>query len=178
MGDKVESSLAKQQNPLHPVYTVTDIQKKIRVLDGSKVTYSAWVKLFQLHARGYEVLDHITSEPPPETDPTYDQWKKIDAIVLQWIYSTLSDEYLLRVLESDSTALQAWNRVKAIFHNNKGPRCAALQTKFVNLKLSACASLEAYCQTLRDLAAQLDDVGSPVNEQSLRSVSGSCRIKV
>ncbi|XP_022007425.1 uncharacterized protein LOC110906628 [Helianthus annuus] len=122
--DKVESfaDAAKQQTPLHPVYTVTDIQKK---------------------------------------------WKKIDAIVLQWIYSTLSYEYLLRVLESDSTALQAWNRLKAIFYNNKGPRCTALQTKFVNLKLSACASLEAYCQTLRDLAAQLDDVGSPVNEQLL-----------
>ncbi|XP_022040289.1 uncharacterized protein LOC110942834 [Helianthus annuus] len=123
--------------------------------------------LHPLNARGYEVPDHITSEPPPKDDPTYEQWKKIDAIVLQWIYSTLSDDYLLRVLESDSTALQAWNRVKNIFHNNKGPRCAALQAKFVNLKLSTCASLEAYCQTLRDLAAQLDDVDSPVNEQTL-----------
>ncbi|KAM0009763.1 hypothetical protein Hdeb2414_s0086g00784961 [Helianthus debilis subsp. tardiflorus] len=92
---------------------------------------------------------------------------KIDAIVLQWIYSTLSDEYLLRVLEPESTALEAWNRVKDIFHNNKGPRCAALQARFVNLRLTASSSLETYCQTLRDLAAQLDDVGSPVNEQTL-----------
>ncbi|XP_022003988.1 uncharacterized protein LOC110901469 [Helianthus annuus] len=166
-GEKSDSTTTNQPIPLHPVYTVTDIQKKVRMLDGSKVTYSAWVKLFHLHARGYEVLDHITSEPPPKDDPNHAQWMKIDAIVLQWIYSTLSEDYLLRVLESESTALQAWNRVKAIFHNNKGPRCAALQTKFVNLKLSACPSLEAYCQTLRDLAAQLDDVGSPVNEQSL-----------
>ncbi|XP_021991145.1 uncharacterized protein LOC110887891 [Helianthus annuus] len=170
MGDKPENSdanIPKQLAPLHSVYTVTDIQKKVRVLDGTNVTYSAWVKLFQLHARGYEVLDHITSEPPSKDDPTYTQWMKIDAIVLQWIYSTLPQDSLLRVLESESTALQAWNRVKAIFHNNKGPRCATLQTKFMNLKLRACPSLEAYCQTLRDLAAQLDDVGSPVNEQSL-----------
>ncbi|XP_022003294.1 uncharacterized protein LOC110900732 [Helianthus annuus] len=120
MGDKIESSTKQPQSaPLHPVYTVTDIQKKVRVLDGSKVTYSAWVKLFQLHARGYEVLDHITKEPPPKEDPTYEQWAKIDAIVLQWIYCTLSEDYLLRVLEAESTALEAWNRVKAIFLNNK-----------------------------------------------------------
>ncbi|XP_035834391.1 uncharacterized protein LOC118482863 [Helianthus annuus] len=168
MGDKTtDSSTKSQAQPLHPVYTVTDIQKKVRVFDGSKVTYSAWVKLFQLHARGYEVLDHITEKPPPKEDPTYDQWMKIDAIVLQWIYGTLSKDYLLRVLEAESTALEAWDRVKAIFLNNKGPRCAALQQKFINLKLSAMPSLEAYCQTLRDLAAQLTDVGNPINEQTL-----------
>ncbi|KAJ0478294.1 hypothetical protein HanRHA438_Chr00c13g0849691 [Helianthus annuus] len=169
MGDKTDTSsnTTKPSVPLHPVYTVTDITKKVRILDGVKVTYSAWVKLFNLHARGYEVLDHITNEPPAKDDPTYAQWMKIDAVVLQWIYSTLSDEYVLRVLEEPSTALQAWNRVKDLFHNNKGPRCAALQSRFVNLKLSSMSSLEAYCQALRDLAAQLDDVGSPVNEQTL-----------
>ncbi|XP_035830855.1 uncharacterized protein LOC118480228 [Helianthus annuus] len=142
MGDKLESS-AKQpaQTSLHPVYTVTDIQKKF--------------------------LDHITTQPPAKDDPTYEQWMKIDAIVLQWIYGTLSEDYLLRVLEAESTALEAWERVKAIFLNNKDPRCAALQQKFINLKLSALPSLDVYCQTLRDLAAQLNDVGYPINEQSL-----------
>ncbi|XP_022019711.1 uncharacterized protein LOC110919760 [Helianthus annuus] len=91
----------------------------------------------------------------------------IDVVVLQWIYNTLSADYLLRVLEEPSTALQAWNQVKDIFHNNKGPRCVALQSRFVNLKVSSVSSLEAYCQVLQDLAAQLDDVGSPVNEQNL-----------
>ncbi|XP_021996404.1 uncharacterized protein LOC110893617 [Helianthus annuus] len=143
--DTDTSNTAKPPVTLHPVYTVTDIQKKVRILDGTKVMYSAWVELFNLHARGYEVLDHITSEPPAKDDPSYAQWMKIDAIVLQWIYSTLSEEYLLRVLEEPSTALQVWNRVKAIFHNNKGPRCAALQTRFVILKLSSMPSLEAYC---------------------------------
>ncbi|KAJ0530331.1 hypothetical protein HanHA89_Chr10g0388581 [Helianthus annuus] len=165
--DNTNTNTTTQTAPLHPVYTVIDITKKVRVLDGSTVTYSAWVKLFNLHARGYEVLDHITAEPPSKEDPTYALWMKIDAVVLQWIYSTLSADYLLRVLEEPSTALQDWNRVKNIFHNNKGPRCAALQSRFVNLKLSSVSSLEAYCQTLRDLAAQLDDVGSPVNEQTL-----------
>ncbi|XP_076933176.1 uncharacterized protein LOC143598987 [Bidens hawaiensis] len=113
MSDKAETS---KPNTLHPVYTVTDIQKKVRALDEKTVTYSAWVKLFHLHARGYDVLDHINGTlPPPKTDPSYDQWMKIDAIVLQWIYGTLSDKLLDRVLEHESTALEAWNRVKACF---------------------------------------------------------------
>ncbi|XP_021975146.1 uncharacterized protein LOC110870263 [Helianthus annuus] len=168
MGDKPESSTKQPaQTSLHIVYSVTDIQKKVCVLDGIKVTYSAWVKLFQLHARGYEVLYHITAQPPAKDGLAYEQWMKIDGIVLQWNYNTLSEDYLLRVLEAESTALEAWDRVKAIFLNNKGPRCAALQQKFINLILSAPPSLDVYCQTLRDLEAQLNDIGSPINEQIL-----------
>ncbi|KAI3725566.1 hypothetical protein L1987_65356 [Smallanthus sonchifolius] len=154
--------------PLHPVYTVTDIQKKVRVLDGIKVSYSSWVKLFHLHARGYKVLDHIDgTKPPAQDDPTHESWTEIDAIVLQWIYGTLSDELLVRVLVPDSTALDAWNRIKNLFLNNKGSRAAALEHSFTNLKLTAMPSLDAYCQKLKELADQLSDVDSPVSDSRL-----------
>lgn len=86
-----------QSKAIHPVYTVTNIQNKVRILDGTKVTYTSWVRLFKLHARGYKVLSHIdgTTTPPKETDPSYEAWSEIDAIVLQWIYGTLSDELLV-----------------------------------------------------------------------------------
>ncbi|KAK9748712.1 hypothetical protein RND81_02G075000 [Saponaria officinalis] len=93
---------------LHPVYSVTNILNKVRMLDGVKVSYSAWVKLFTLHARGYKVLHHIDgTKPPPETDATYASWCEIDAHVLQWIYGSVSDEILPRILEADSTAHEA-----------------------------------------------------------------------
>ncbi|XP_074300396.1 uncharacterized protein LOC141631635 [Silene latifolia] len=115
---------------LHPVYSVSNIQHKVRVLDGVKVTYSAWVKLFKLHARGYKVLHHIDGTPPPaETDATYSEWCEIDAHVLQWIYGTLSDDLLSDASEDESTTAQAWNRVKNIFTNNKGAR-PALENEF------------------------------------------------
>ncbi|KAJ9562117.1 hypothetical protein OSB04_007277 [Centaurea solstitialis] len=153
---------------LHPVYTVSNIQHKVRVLDGTKVTYSALVKLFQLHARGYKVLDHIDGTPPPEkTNTTYTAWAEIDAHVLQWIYGTLSDDLLARVLVDESTAYEAWMRVNKIFLNSKGARAAALEQKFNNLKLESMSSLQAYCQRLRDLAAQLKDVDAGVNDQRL-----------
>lgn len=88
------SNNAAAETKLHPIYTVSNIQHKVRILDGSKVTYSAWVKLFQLHARGYRVVHHIDGTPPPaKTDQTYAHWAKINAHVLQWIYGTVSDDH-------------------------------------------------------------------------------------
>ncbi|XP_074284086.1 uncharacterized protein LOC141608642 [Silene latifolia] len=116
---------------LHPVFTVTNIQNKIRVLDGTKVTYASWVRLFKLHARGYKVLSHIDGTPSPaNTDASYDSWCEVDAHVLQWIYGTPSDELLPRVLEDESTARAAWSRVENIFNNNKGACAAALENEF------------------------------------------------
>ncbi|XP_074274044.1 uncharacterized protein LOC141597479 [Silene latifolia] len=153
---------------LHPVYTVTNIQNKVRVLDGVKVPYSSWVRLFLLHARGYKVLHHIDGTPAPaKTDATYDEWCEVDAHVLQWIYVTLSDDLLARVLEDESTAHAAWVRVKNIFTNNKGARAAALEHEFSNLKLESMPSIEAYCQRLKDLASQLKDVDAAVTDQRL-----------
>lgn len=132
--------------PLHPVYTVGNIQTKVRVLDGTKVTYSAWVKLFTLHARGYKVTHHIDGTPPPATtDPAYPSWREIDSHILNWIYGSLSDDLCLRILESDTTAYGAWTALKNLFHNNKGSRAAALEHEFNNLKLNSLPSLEDYC---------------------------------
>lgn len=176
--DDSGSSDITQTNPpkaIHPVYTVTNIQNKVRILDGTKVTYTSWVRLFKLHARGYKVLSHIddTTAPPAENDPAYEAWSEIDAIVLQWIYGTLSDELLVRVLD-ETTALGAWNKVKEIFLNNKGSRAAALEQEFNNLNLRSMSSLEAYCQRLKDLASQLQDVECPVapNRLVLQLVRG------
>ncbi|XP_074283498.1 uncharacterized protein LOC141608047 [Silene latifolia] len=156
------------KSTLHPVYSVTNILNKVRLLDGVKVNYSAWVKLFTLHARGYKVLHHIDgTEPPAETDPNYASWCEIDAHVLQWIYGSISDDLLLRILETDSTAYEAWLRLKNHFHNNKGSRAAALEHEFTHMSLEKASSLDDYCQRLKDIATQLNDVGSKVDDQRL-----------
>ncbi|KAL9237193.1 hypothetical protein vseg_011775 [Gypsophila vaccaria] len=153
---------------LHPVYSVSNIQQKVRVLDGTKISYSSWVHLFTLNARGHNVLQHIDGTPgPTKTDSDYASWTAIDAIVLQWIYGTVSDELLPRIMKEGSTALEAWNRLKDIFLNNKGARAASLESEFVNLKLESMTSLDHYCQRLRELSTQLTDVDAPVTEKRL-----------
>ncbi|KAL9999878.1 putative RNA-directed DNA polymerase [Helianthus debilis subsp. tardiflorus] len=157
------SSTQKPSPALHPAYSVTNIQSKIRTLDGTSVTYSSWVKLFKFHAVAYRVLDHIdgTSKPPEDTDPTYSDWKEVDALVSQWIYSTVSDEWLGRILDTEASARKTWLRLEKIFLSNKQAKAAALETRFVNLTLAACSSVDNYCKQLKELADQLSDVDLP-----------------
>ncbi|XP_076945426.1 uncharacterized protein LOC143616495 [Bidens hawaiensis] len=166
--DKPSSSVSTKSKALHPVYSVSNIQNKIRTLDGTSFTYSSWVKLFTLHAKGYKVLQHIDGTPPPDpTHDSYESWAEIDAIVLQWIYGTISQPYLAHVLDTNATAQTVWNKLKHIFLSNKKSRAAALEKRFTNLTLSACSSLDDYCQKLQDLAEQLNDVDHIADESRL-----------
>ncbi|XP_022032281.1 uncharacterized protein LOC110933360 [Helianthus annuus] len=167
--DEPESSNSdKPTKNLHPAYSVTNVQSKIRTLNGVKVMYTSWVKLFRLHAVANQVFDHIDgSEPPPKTAAEYQSWKELDALILQWIYSTVSDDLLPRVLESDPTTRHAWVKLEKIYLSNKKARAGALETKFCNYNLSACSSLYDYCQRLTDLANQLEDMDHPVTKERL-----------
>ncbi|KAJ0955978.1 putative RNA-directed DNA polymerase [Helianthus annuus] len=162
------SDTSAKSNTLHPAYSVTNILTKIRILDGTKVTYSSWVKLFKLHAIAYKVLDHLDDTPAPEsTDPSYAAWKELDALVSQWIYSTISDDLLTRVLDTESTARSIWLKLEKIFLSKKQAKAAALETRFVNLTLAACSSVDDYCQQLKEIVNQLNDVDQPVTESRL-----------
>ncbi|XP_076956081.1 uncharacterized protein LOC143631117 [Bidens hawaiensis] len=153
---------------LNPAYSITNINSKIRALDGSTLTYSQWTKLFTLHAIAYKVLNHIDgTEPTANTTDKYSPWKEIDALVLQWIYGTLSKEYLDRVLEIQTTARDIWLKLENIFLNNKSARAGTLNQQFSNLTLNACSSLADYCQKLKKIARQLGDIRQPVLEWRL-----------
>jgi hypothetical protein len=162
----------KSPNPtkyhLHPAYSVTNINQKIRTLDGKKVPYSDWVKLFKLQLRAYKALNHIEAiTPPTEDDPKYEEWIEVDSLVLQWIYSTVSDDILNRLLDRETTARAAWLQVQEIFINNKHARAATLEQKFTNTTLTAHASFDDCCQTLKDIARQLGDIDQQVSESRL-----------
>nr|KAJ0186153.1 hypothetical protein LSAT_V11C900497950 [Lactuca sativa] len=138
--DDVGSSEVKVTT-LHPTHIVTNIQTKIRTLDGTNVIYSSWKKFV---------------------------WRlEIDALVLQWVYNTLSNELMVRILESDTTTIDARNKLKAKFINNKGSSVAALEQEFSNLNLVAFSPMEAYCRKLKDLANLLGDVDNPAAEARL-----------
>ncbi|KAJ9558744.1 hypothetical protein OSB04_013358 [Centaurea solstitialis] len=167
--DKHPSSDANPEKPhLHPALTATNVHQKIRVLDGTKTPYSNWVKLFKNHLKIYKLLHHIDgTKPPSQEDPAYDSWLELDALILQWIYSTVSDEILNRILDDNTTSRQAWTQIQEIFINNKHARAATLEQKFTNATLTASASFDDYCQTLKDIARQLGDIDQPVSESRL-----------
>ncbi|XP_024963915.1 uncharacterized protein LOC112504210, partial [Cynara cardunculus var. scolymus] len=87
------------------------------------VQYASWVELFKIHARDFEVLDHIIPLRDESADDTL--WKHLDAIVLQWIYGTISTDLLHTILEPQASAQIAWKHLLAIFQDNKSSRTLA-----------------------------------------------------
>ncbi|KAJ9540518.1 hypothetical protein OSB04_027024 [Centaurea solstitialis] len=73
-------------------------------------------------------MDHL-DEPLPDLDSPTNKWIQIDAIVLSWIYSTISEDLLLTVVKPGSTARDAWLRVKDadVKHQAMAARLAKLE---------------------------------------------------
>ncbi|XP_071708889.1 uncharacterized protein [Rutidosis leptorrhynchoides] len=146
-----------------------------------KSQYSFWSGLFKIHCRAYEVLDHIippttedssstnTTNPPPSRTASRE---RLDAIVLQWIYGTIYLDLLRTVYKDDSTAQQAWERLKGIFHENKNSRAVHLQHQFVNTRLENFPDASSYCQELKIIVDQLGNVGLTIEEDRLTTPHG------
>ncbi|XP_048494781.1 uncharacterized protein LOC125494929 [Beta vulgaris subsp. vulgaris] len=121
------------------------------------VQYATWAELFKVHARSHRVLHHILPpKTPTETVPTAsdtEMWATLDATVLQWIYSTISTDLLHTIIEPDATAMDAWNRLRDIFQNNKNSRAVALEQEFSHLSMEDFSTVSAYCQRIKELSA-------------------------
>ncbi|KAJ9535279.1 hypothetical protein OSB04_un001625 [Centaurea solstitialis] len=99
---------SSEENPsrtttYHPALTVSNIKSFIPiVLEIEKVQYTSWAELFKIHAKAFLVIDHIV--PPRDSTVEPALWSRLDAVVLQWIYGTISNDLLHTILEPDSTA--------------------------------------------------------------------------
>ena len=102
----------------HSALTVTNVKSLIPItLDMETGHYHEWATLFKVLARVHSVLEHII--PPTDTAEltAYDAtkaanlplWKRLDAVVLQWIYATVSHDILTSILVADDVAEKAWN---------------------------------------------------------------------
>ena len=158
----------------HPALTVPNITNFIKVkLDIEKSQYNTWSELFKIHARAYQVIDHII---PSSADDTRDislkqtdpkLWSRLDAVVLQWIYGTISDDLLNTIIERDTTAEMAWNRLFEIFFDNKHSRALYLEQEFSRVQMEQFPNASSYCQHLKTLSDQLSNVGAPVSNERL-----------
>jgi hypothetical protein len=160
---------------LHPALTVTNIRNFIPIqLDMDQSKYVSWVELFRVHCEAFDCTDHLESATPLTSDgsstlnPTdVKAWKRIDAIVLQWIYGTISPSLLTTILKPGTTASSAWKALHDLFNNNKHSRALYLTNKFSNTKLDSFSDVSSYCQALKELSDQLSNVDSPVDNNRL-----------
>ncbi|XP_021769818.1 uncharacterized protein LOC110734034 [Chenopodium quinoa] len=172
--------MGDSKSSFHPALTVTNIKHNIPiVLELQNSQYSTWAELFKIHPRSYKVLDHIIPLPKekakvPVTDEEKDAWSTLDAVVISWIYSTISNDLLLTIIEPDATAMEAWERLRDLFQDNQNSRALTLEQEFSTMKMEDFPNVSAYCQHLKSLSDQLRGVAAPVdnNRLVLQLVSG------
>ncbi|XP_074267321.1 uncharacterized protein LOC141590649 [Silene latifolia] len=156
-----------QKPAYHPAYSVSNIKNFVQItLENENVHYASWAELFLNTARAFDVLDHI-SPPKGAAINKDDQWDRLDAIVKQWIYSTISLDLLHTILEPGATAQQAWDRIKDIFNDNKNSHAVMLEQQFTNIHMDNYPNVSSYCQALKMIADQLANVGTPVSDTRL-----------
>ncbi|KAL9224868.1 hypothetical protein vseg_000862 [Gypsophila vaccaria] len=153
--------------PFHPANSVSNIKNYVQItLETENVHYASWVELFQNTARAFDVIDHIA--PPKDTVINKDaKWDRLDAIVKQWIYSSISLDLLHTILEPGSTAQTTWARLKDIFNDNRNSHTVMLEQQFTNIHMDNYPNVSSYCQALKMIADQLSNVGAPVSETRL-----------
>ncbi|XP_021733887.1 uncharacterized protein LOC110700632 isoform X2 [Chenopodium quinoa] len=175
MGKDDEIPSSSSSSDYYPVLGVNNIKNVFPlILDREKVQYSNWVELFECHTHAYNVLDHIDPKTTKSTDISDEMWKRLNSIVKNWIYSTISKDLLETVIEKGVAAQQIWDKLKAIFQDNKTTRAVYLENQFNALHLSKFSDISSYCRELKNIKDQLANVYQPVSEQKMviRLVSG------
>ncbi|KAK9049523.1 hypothetical protein SSX86_031509 [Deinandra increscens subsp. villosa] len=166
------------ENKIHPAAAVTNIKSLVPItLDLGTHEYGTWSQLFKIACRANLVADHllprVVTPAPTEAvakaayDKAAEDWDRLDAIVLTWIYGTISRRLLTNVLKTDVTAYGAWTILAKMFQDNKTSRVLQLTQKLCNTRLDQFSDVSAYCQELKDLSDQLSNLDSPVSNQRL-----------
>ncbi|XP_060183446.1 uncharacterized protein LOC132613442 [Lycium barbarum] len=94
-------------------------------------------------------------------------YDRLDAAILQWIYGTIFPELLQTILVKDDTAAKSWQRLEAIFQDNKGSRATHLEEELAAVSLEKTSSADAYCNHVKTLEDRLADVDAPVANSRL-----------
>ncbi|CAH9103586.1 unnamed protein product [Cuscuta europaea] len=115
--------MANPQN-FHSDLTITNVKTLIPItLDADHGLYHSWAALFKVLVQVHDLHHHIIP-PKDETekaayeatkaaDPAL--WKRLDAIVLQWIYGNDTTDLLHAIIIKDDTACAAWTRLESLF---------------------------------------------------------------
>ncbi|XP_058746379.1 uncharacterized protein LOC131619283 [Vicia villosa] len=134
--------------------------KDYYIARGTVKLVNSITNLFMIQPRFHNVLDHIIP-PTYEKDVAaaatvknndIDLWNRLDAVVLQWMYATVTQDILNSILVINDTSKQCWKCIAVLFHDNKHSRAVQLKSRFNNTNLEDFPSTKAYFNHLKLLA--------------------------
>jgi hypothetical protein len=136
------------------------------VLDFTSPHFNRWRGLFLNTLERYALVDHVLSDDDRSNDA---MWKRMDCIVLSWLYDTINPELLEVVMNREDgppTARLVWLGLEQQFIGNKESRALLLDAEFRNF-VQGSLSISDYCHRLKSMADQLADLGEPVRDRTL-----------
>ena len=155
----------------HSALTVTNVKSLVPIeLDTGTGMYHSWAALFKVLVRVHDVYEHIIPPTEIEAVAAYEKtksddlslWKRLDAVVLQWIYGTISKNLLLAILLKDDSAQGAWSRLESMFQDNKASWATHLEEELSDLNFENFSSIDSYCNHIKFLADRLADIDAPI----------------
>ena len=72
----------------------------------------------QIVINGRGRLSHIIDEPPKSTEPTYQQWKQKDLIILSWIISNINTKLINHFLDY-TVARDLWKGIETLLSSGR-----------------------------------------------------------
>lgn len=145
--------MLSSKHSFHPTLAVSNIKNHVSItLDMETAQYSTWAKLIKVHAKSHKVLHHIipSAKGPAKgkeiekekafssaDDDDEEMWSTLDATVFSWIYATISNDLLHTILEPEAIVMEAWNRLRDIFQDNKHSHAVTLEHDFSTKKNGA-----------------------------------------
>ncbi|XP_071699620.1 uncharacterized protein [Rutidosis leptorrhynchoides] len=153
-------------NKYDKIYTVTSVHHLIPIkLDLAKLNYTHWSTLFSTHCHAFNV--HSFLEAASTTDPPDEETRNADAVVLSWIFLTISEPLLERVLNMQpKTSHDAWEFLKKIFHDNKRSKIVELTAELRSLH-NGDLTAEQYFRKVESISALLSNLGSTIKDEEL-----------
>ncbi|GJR97776.1 ribonuclease H-like domain-containing protein [Tanacetum coccineum] len=93
--------------------------------------------------------------------------KKVDKIILSWIFTTLSDSLQKRlVIARPNSAKEAWDFIGDLVKENKRTRTSILKTELRSIKLGDL-SMEVYFQKIESIMTILASLDSPASDDDV-----------
>ncbi|XP_071694625.1 uncharacterized protein [Rutidosis leptorrhynchoides] len=93
--------------------------------------------------------------------------EKADAFVMGWMFLTISETLLERLLNSQpKTAHEAWEFLKNIFQDNKRSKVVELTAELRSITIGDLTA-EVYFQKIDSVASMLDNLGSKMKDEEL-----------
>ncbi|VFQ64373.1 unnamed protein product [Cuscuta campestris] len=163
---EVTSPNTTSKSPHLAFTTISNVKLHVPIqLSFSQPNYKKWSRLFLLLVRRFNLHGYIYGSVVPTSDDD-DEWFQRDALLQNWILSTITDEVSDLVISSTTSASSLWKVIHDLFHDNKHARAMQLEHQF-RTTVKGNTPMATYCQNLFNIADWLDDVDAPVSQNQL-----------